>query len=58
MGTYPSDVCIVGIERATPHLFFYYTYFEEALTGEDRPDCTLLLVELQRLDDLLNKENH
>ncbi|CNL56548.1 Domain of uncharacterised function%2C DUF446 [Yersinia aldovae] len=41
-----------------PTRFAITPYFEEALTGEARPDCTLLLVELQRLDDLLNKESH
>ncbi|MDN0096539.1 YqcC family protein [Yersinia rohdei] len=41
-----------------PTRFAITPYFEEALSGDNRPDCTVLLVELQRLDDLLNKESN
>ncbi|CBY28435.1 TPA: YqcC family protein [Yersinia enterocolitica] len=54
----PRMYALLESKGPLPTCFSITPYFEEALTGEDRPDCTLLLVELQRLDDLLNKENH
>lgn len=54
----PRMYALLESNGVLPTRFAITPYFEEALSGEDRQDCTALLVELQRLDDLLNKENH
>ncbi|ATM97940.1 Domain of uncharacterised function, DUF446 [Yersinia frederiksenii] len=54
----PRMYALLESNGALPTRFAITPYFEEALSGEDRPDCTALLVELQRLDFLLNKESH
>ncbi|MBW5814337.1 YqcC family protein [Yersinia kristensenii] len=54
----PRMYALLESKGPLPTRFAITPYFEEALSGEGRPDCSLLLVELQRLDDLLNKESH
>ncbi|AHM72439.2 YqcC family protein [Yersinia hibernica] len=54
----PRMYALLEAKGPLPTRFAITPYFEEALSGEGRPDCTVLLVELQRLDDLLNKETH
>ncbi|CNH50247.1 YqcC family protein [Yersinia pekkanenii] len=54
----PRMYALLASNSPFPLRFAITPYFEEALSGDDRPDCTALLVQLQRLDDLLNKESN
>jgi uncharacterized protein YqcC (DUF446 family) len=54
----PRMCALLESSSPLPTRFSITPYFEEALSGDGRPDCTALLVQLQRLDDLLNKESN
>lgn len=58
MGTYSWMYALLEANGPLPTRFAITPYFEEALSGDDRPDCTALLIHLRRLDDLLNKESN
>lgn len=54
----PRMYALLESNSPLPARFAITPYFEEALSGDGRPDCTTLLAQLQRLDDLLNKESN
>ncbi|AKP32891.1 YqcC family protein [Yersinia aleksiciae] len=54
----PRMYALLEANGPLPTRFAITPYFEEALSGDDRPDCTALLIHLRRLDDLLNKESN
>lgn len=54
----PKMYALLESNSSFPTRFAITPYFEEALSDHDRPDCAALLVQLQRLDDVLNKESN
>lgn len=53
----PRMYALLELNGTFPTRFSITPYFEEALKGDGRPDYSVLLAHLQRLDDLLDKEN-
>ncbi|CFQ56276.1 Domain of uncharacterised function%2C DUF446 [Yersinia similis] len=53
----PRMYALLELNSPFPTRFAITPYFEEALSGNGRPDYSALLAQLRCLDDLLNKES-